>query len=71
MRHELETERFYLARGYCEAVEAAGGLPVQVMPGADEKTVASIEAAVKRTPHMTELIRAGARPADLLRTALC
>ena len=51
-------------------VESAGGLIVQVMPGADEKTVAAIEAAVKRTPHMTELIRAGASPADLLATAL-
>lgn len=30
MRHEIETERFYLARYYSEAVEAAGGLPVQV-----------------------------------------
>ena len=30
MRHELETERFYLARYYCEALEAAGGLPVHL-----------------------------------------
>lgn len=30
MRHELETERFYLARAYGEAVEAAGGLPVHL-----------------------------------------
>jgi putative glutamine amidotransferase len=30
MRHELETERFYLARYYCEAIEAAGGIPVHV-----------------------------------------
>jgi putative glutamine amidotransferase len=30
MRHELETERFYLARYYGEAVEAAGGTPVHV-----------------------------------------
>ena len=51
-------------------VESAGGLIIQVMPGADEKTVADIEEAVRRTPHMTELIRAGARPVDLLMTAL-
>ena len=51
-------------------VESAGGLIVQVMPGADERTVAAIEAAVERTPHLTELIRAGARPAELLATAL-
>jgi molecular chaperone Hsp33 len=51
-------------------VESAGGLIIQVMPGADEKTVAGIEEAVGRTPHVTELIRAGARPADLLAAAL-
>src|SRR5215212_6862193 len=30
MRHELETERFYLARLYGEAVAAAGGVPVHI-----------------------------------------
>ena len=30
MRHELETERFYLARTYGEAVEAAGGVPLHI-----------------------------------------
>ncbi len=30
MRHELETERFYLARAYSEAVEAVGGAPVHL-----------------------------------------
>lgn len=30
MRHELETERFYLARQYGEAVAAAGGVPLQI-----------------------------------------
>jgi len=37
MRIELETERFYLARYYSEAVEAAGGLPVLIplIPKAD------------------------------------
>ncbi len=30
MRHELETERFYLARDYSEAVAAAGGAPVHL-----------------------------------------
>jgi putative glutamine amidotransferase len=29
-RHELETERFYIARHYSEAVEAAGGVPVHL-----------------------------------------
>jgi putative glutamine amidotransferase len=30
MRHELETERFYLARFYGEAVAAAGGVPLHI-----------------------------------------
>src|ERR1044071_8090242 len=30
MRLELETDRFYLARYYSEAVEAAGGTPVHI-----------------------------------------
>lgn len=30
MRHELETERFYLARHYSEAVESVGGTPVHI-----------------------------------------
>src|SRR3954463_3080575 len=30
MRQELETERFYLARFYSEAVEAAGGVPLHI-----------------------------------------
>jgi molecular chaperone Hsp33 len=51
-------------------VEAAGGLIIQVMPGADSATVAAIESTVSRTPHTTALIREGARPLDLLRTAL-
>jgi molecular chaperone Hsp33 len=51
-------------------VAAAGGLMIQIMPGADEKTIASIEASVSRTPQTTTLIREGASPIDLLRTAL-
>ncbi|MCA1593268.1 MAG: Hsp33 family molecular chaperone HslO [Acidobacteria bacterium] len=51
-------------------VEAAGGLIVQVMPGADSKMVAAVESSVERTPHITKLIREGARPVDMLRAAL-
>ncbi len=51
-------------------IEAAGGLMIQVMPGADEKTVAVIESNVKQTPHTTTLIREGAGPIDMLRTVL-
>ena len=51
-------------------IEAAGGVRIQVMPGADPRVVAAIESSVSATPHTTALIRGGARPADLLRAAL-
>jgi len=51
-------------------IEAAGGVMIQVMPGADERTVAAIETSVSNTPQTTTLIREGARPVDLLRAAL-
>ena len=51
-------------------VSAAGGVMIQMMPGASEKTVAAIEASVSRMPQTTMMIREGARPEDLLRAAL-
>jgi molecular chaperone Hsp33 len=51
-------------------VAASGGLMIQIMPGADERTVASIESSVSRAPQTTMMIREGAQPVDLLRTAL-
>lgn len=51
-------------------IEAAGGIMIQIMPGADEQTVRAIESSVGRTPHTTTMIRHGARPIDLLQTAL-
>lgn len=51
-------------------VSAAGGLMIQMMPGADEKTIAAIESSVSRTPQVTAMIGEGAQPFDLLRTAL-
>jgi molecular chaperone Hsp33 len=51
-------------------VAAAGGLMIQMMPGADEKIISTIEAALGRMPQATMLIREGSRPVDLLRAAL-
>lgn len=51
-------------------VEAAGGLIIQILPGADEKIVAAIEETVSRAPQTTTMIREGARPLELLQTAL-
>jgi putative glutamine amidotransferase len=42
MRHEIETERFYLARFYSEAVAAAGGTPVHVSLIPDRAYVESV-----------------------------
>jgi molecular chaperone Hsp33 len=51
-------------------VTAAGGLMIQMMPGADEKTISAIEATVSQMPQATIMIRDGARPVDLLCAAL-
>jgi molecular chaperone Hsp33 len=51
-------------------VTAAGGLMIQMMPGADEKTISAIEVTVSQMPQATIMIRDGARPVDLLRAAL-
>jgi molecular chaperone Hsp33 len=53
-----------------ERVTASGGFLIQVMPGAEEKTVAAIEKSVMATPHVTEMIRQGADACGILRTAL-
>lgn len=51
-------------------IEAAGGIMVQTMPGADNKTITAIESGINNTPHTTTLIREGATPVDMLRMAL-
>jgi molecular chaperone Hsp33 len=51
-------------------VSAAGGLMIQMMPGADEKIISKIEAALSQMPQATMMIRAGSRPVDLLSAAL-
>ena len=51
-------------------VLAAGGVMIQMMPGADEKTISEIERAILETPSATALISEGARPADLLKRTL-
>lgn len=49
---------------------AAGGLMIQVLPGADTQIIEAVEDAIRRGPHTTTLIREGARPVDMLRAAL-
>ena len=44
MRHELESERFYLARAYGDAVAAAGGAPVHISLIPDAAYIAAVVA---------------------------
>lgn len=51
-------------------VRAAGGVMVQIMPGASDEVVSQLEASIKTAPHTTELIREGATPLELARMVL-
>lgn len=42
MRLELETQRFYLGRDYCEAIQAAGGVPVHIPLIPDQSYISSV-----------------------------
>ncbi len=53
-----------------ESVTAAGGYLVQVMPGCEEETIAAVEQALKRAPHVTQGLRGGADAEGMLRAAL-
>lgn len=51
-------------------VAAAGGIMIQLMPGAGESIVQRVERSVCDAPQTTTLIKQGATPVDLLRAAL-
>jgi molecular chaperone Hsp33 len=51
-------------------VLTAGGVLIQMMPGAEEKTIAEIERSILTSPSTTTAIHEGAAPADLLKNAL-
>jgi molecular chaperone Hsp33 len=51
-------------------VAASGGVLVQMMPGANEHLITMIEDTIAHAPHVTEAIKEGATPEDLLRLAL-
>jgi len=52
------------------SVREAGGFIVQVMPFATDETVAKLEENLKNIPHVTDMMRDGAGPEDLLERAL-
>jgi molecular chaperone Hsp33 len=51
-----------------KGVAVAGGAVAQVMPGADERTIAELEARVRAMPAITAQISAGADARDIART---
>lgn len=51
-------------------VKAAGGVMIQMMPGANEHIATMIEDTIKHAPHLTTVIDEGATPEDLLKLVL-
>jgi molecular chaperone Hsp33 len=49
-----------------ETVIAAGGFVVQVMPGASDETIAHLEANVARAKPVSQMVREGATPQEIL-----
>jgi molecular chaperone Hsp33 len=51
-------------------VKAAGGVLIQMMPGANEHIITMIEDTIAHAPHLTTVINEGATPRDLAQLAL-
>lgn len=53
-----------------ETVTAAGGFIVQIMPGANDGTIAQLEANVARVKPVSQMVRDGATPQEILTEVL-
>ncbi len=51
-------------------MKAAGGVILQMMPGANEHIITMIEDTIKHAPHITSVINEGATAEDLVKLAL-
>jgi len=51
-------------------VTAAGGVMIQMMPGANEHIITMIEDTIRHAPHITSVINNGAAPRELVKLAL-
>lgn len=51
-------------------IKAAGGVMLQIMPGANEHLITMIEDTIRHAPHLTSAISEGAEPEDLIKLAL-
>ena len=52
------------------SIETAGGFMIQVMPGAKEETISQIEKRLAETPMVSEMMRDGKKPEDILNEIL-
>lgn len=51
-------------------VKAAGGTLIQMMPGAKQHMITTIEEKIKHTPHLTSIIQDDTKPENLLKILL-
>lgn len=51
-------------------VKAAGGVMIQILPGANEHVITMIEDTIRHAPHLTSIIDENTTPQDLLKLAL-
>ncbi|KRM51616.1 Hsp33 family molecular chaperone HslO [Ligilactobacillus araffinosus] len=52
------------------SIETAGGFMIQVMPGAKEETISKIEKRLAEIPMVSEMMRNGKKPEDILNEIL-
>lgn len=52
------------------SIETAGGFMIQVMPGANEETISKIEKRLAEIPMVSEMMRNGKKPEDILNEIL-
>lgn len=52
------------------SIETAGGFMIQVMPGANEETISQIEKRLAEIPMVSEMMRDGKKPEDVLNEIL-
>ena len=52
------------------SILAAGGFIIQLMPGTDEETISKIEESINKTPPISQMIRDGLTPEEILNQLL-
>lgn len=52
------------------SIKASGGFIIQLLPGADDKTIDTLEESIKGLPSVTEMLSNGLTPEDIIMKAL-